>query len=76
MTWTCSSGVADDCREGDLFDPPHRKGEAAICTACARELGLTDSSMKQLDFRNGTPVEPDENDDQDDVDEDAEDDEQ
>jgi hypothetical protein len=40
MAWTCASGVADDCAEGSLFDPPHQQGDAAICTACARELGL------------------------------------
>jgi len=42
MAWTCSSGVADDCAEGSLFDPPYQKGDAAICTACARELDLRD----------------------------------
>jgi hypothetical protein len=40
MPWECASQVADDCAEGSLFDPPYRKGDAAICTACARELGL------------------------------------
>ncbi len=44
MAWTCSSGVADDCSEGDLFDPPHRQGDAAICAACAHELGLLSDS--------------------------------
>jgi len=42
MAWTCSSGVADNCSEGDPFDPPFQQGDAAICTVCARELGLTD----------------------------------
>jgi len=40
MPWECASQVADDCVGEDIFDPPYRKGDAAICTACARELGL------------------------------------
>lgn len=43
MPWECASGVADDCVEEDLFDPPYQRGEAAICGPCARELGLKDS---------------------------------
>lgn len=42
MPWECASQTADDCVGEDLFDPPHQQGEAAICLACARELGLTD----------------------------------
>ena len=41
MTWTCSSQVADDCKEGDIFDPPFTTNDgAAICTACAFELDI------------------------------------
>jgi hypothetical protein len=41
MPWECASQVADDCVGEEFFDPPYRKGDAAICGPCARELNLT-----------------------------------
>jgi hypothetical protein len=41
MPWECASQIADDCVEGDLFDPPYRTDDdAAICGRCARELNI------------------------------------
>ncbi len=39
--WTCSSGAAEDCLEGDLLDPDVRTLQGdPVCINCARATGM------------------------------------